>query len=183
MNATTKAMLARMPLAEAVLWMWRLITSEERMQQLWDAHRGRCYQKVITFFTIVQLIADALLQYSGSGRRSFEKSREQGELAASIQAAYRKLGRLPLRLSEAFLTHGTASLREMFPGHARRKLPRSLRRFQLVTIIWCVIIRRSSFIPIRNDPPARGRTNTGGRTRNNGAGWVVRRIRADKKSA
>jgi hypothetical protein len=134
MNATTKAMLTRMPLAESVLWLWRLVTSEERMQPLWDTHRGRCYQKIISFTTIVQLIADALLQYSGSGRRSFEKSKEQGELTASVQAAYRKLGRLPVELSEAFLSDSAVTLREMFPRHARRKLPRSLRRFQLITL-------------------------------------------------
>lgn len=132
MEETTKAMLARMPLAEAVLWLWRSITGEERMTRLWEANRGRCYQKVISFSVIVQLMADALLRYCGSGRRSFEKGVEHGELEASIQAAYRKLSRLPLQLSEAFLSDGATMLRTMFPRKARRKLPRSLNRFQVV---------------------------------------------------
>ena len=127
-------MLARMPLAEAVLWLWRFITNEERMATLWEANRGRCYERVISFALIVQLTADALLQYGGSGRRSFEKSVERGELDASIQAAYRKLGRLPLPLSEAFVADGGALLRTMFPRQARRKLPRSLNRFQVVIL-------------------------------------------------
>ena len=103
MGAATRAMLARLPLAEAVLWLWRWIIGAERMMRVWDSHRGRCYQKVISFPVILQLMADALLQYGGSGRRSFEKGRERGELEASIQAAFGKLRRLPLPLSEAFL--------------------------------------------------------------------------------
>ena len=92
-----------MPLAEAMLWLWRWITGEERLVRVWEDNRGRCYQKKISFPLIVQLIADALLLHKGSGRRSMEKCAERGELPATIQAAYRKLGRLPLRLSEAFL--------------------------------------------------------------------------------
>jgi hypothetical protein len=134
MDGTTKAMLARMPLAESVLWLWRWITGEERMVRLWEENRGRCYQKVISFSVIVNLMADALLQYGGSGRRSFEKGLERGELEASIQAAYRKLGRLPLSLSEAFLADGAIALRAAFPRHARRRLPNSLRRFQVVIL-------------------------------------------------
>jgi hypothetical protein len=38
---------------------------------------------------MVHLIADALLRYQGSGRRSFEKNIESGELETSLQAAYR----------------------------------------------------------------------------------------------
>jgi len=134
MDANQKAMLARMPMAEALLWLWRWITSEERLARLWEANRGRCYQKVISFSQVVQLIADALLQYGGSGRRSFEKGVEKGELEASIQAAYRKLGRLPLPLSEAFVADGAATLRATFPREARRKLPRSLNRFHVVIL-------------------------------------------------
>jgi hypothetical protein len=134
MDETTKAMLARMPLAEAVLWLWRWITDEERLVRVWEAHRGRCYQKVISFAVIVQLMADALLEYGGSGRRSFEKGVENGELEATIQAAYRKLGRLPLPLSEAFLAESATALRTMFPRKARRKLPKSLSRFQVIIL-------------------------------------------------
>jgi hypothetical protein len=134
MDEKTKAMVARMPLAEAMLWLWRWIAGEERLVRIWKGHRGRCYQKKISFPLLVQLIGDALLQYEGSGRRSFEKSAERGELSATIQAAYRKLGRLPLPLSEAFLADGAGLLRGIFPRTARRKLPRSLNRFQVVIL-------------------------------------------------
>jgi hypothetical protein len=127
-------MLARMPLAEAVLLLWRWITCEERMQDLWEQHRGRCYRKIISFSLIVHLIADALLKYNGSGRRAFEKAIEQEELEASIQAAFQKLGRLPIGLSQAFLSHCTAALRNVFPEWAEWQTPKSLRRFRVVTL-------------------------------------------------
>jgi hypothetical protein len=129
MDRPSSEMLARMPLAEAVLWLWRWVTREERMQYLWDTHRGRCYEKIISFPLMVQLIADALLQYQGSGRRSFEKNLESGELEASIPSAYGKLGRLPIPLSQAFLTQCTADLLQVFPGWAQWEAPESLREF------------------------------------------------------
>jgi hypothetical protein len=134
MDRPSKEVLARMPLAEAVLLLWRWITCEERMQGLWNRHRGRCYERVISFSLMVYLIADALLQYGGSGRRSFEKNIESGELQASVPAPYGKLGRLPIPLSQAFLGECTAALTEAFPAWAQWELPASLRRFGVVIL-------------------------------------------------
>lgn len=132
MDRPSKAVLARMPLAEAVLLLWRWVTSEERMQNLWEQYRGRCYERVISFWLIVHLIADALLKHNGSGRRAFEKGIENEELEASVQAAFKKLGRLPVPLSQAFLSHCTAALRAAFPEWAEWQLPKSLRRFRVI---------------------------------------------------
>lgn len=134
MDRPSKAMLARMPLAEAVLLLWRWVTSKERMQSLWDQHRGRCYEKVISFSVMVHLIAQALLKHSGSGRRAFEQAIEDDELEASVQAAFKKLGRLPVSLSQAFLSQCTAALREAFPEWAEWKLPKSLQGFRVITL-------------------------------------------------
>ena len=49
---------------------------------------------------MVHLMGDALLQ-DQSGRRVFEKAHQQESLEASVEAAYRKLGRLPVALSTA----------------------------------------------------------------------------------
>ncbi len=134
MDRPSREMLARMPLAEAVLLLWRWVTSEERMRSLWDGHRGRCYQKTITFASMVRLIADALLKYDGSGRRAFEKGIEAGELEANVGSAFKKLGRLPVPLSQAFLSHCTAALRQAFSESAASKLPKSLRRFRVIIL-------------------------------------------------
>jgi hypothetical protein len=85
MERPSKSALARMPLAEGVLLLWRWVASAERLQAVWDRHRGRCYEKLLSFVTMVHLIADALLEYAGSGRRSFEKSDERDELPCSVQ--------------------------------------------------------------------------------------------------
>ena len=72
---------------------------------------GAGYEKEISFGVLVQLIADALLEHQGSGRKSFARGREQGLLTASVQAVYQKLGRVPLGLSEAWLAESTARVR------------------------------------------------------------------------
>ena len=153
MDRPSKAMLARMPLAEAVLLLWQWVTSEERMQGLWERHRGRCYQRVISFWLMVHLIADALLKYKGSGRRAFEKGIENEELEASIQAAFKKLGRLPVVLSQAFLSHCTIALREAFPEWAEWQLPKSVRRFRVIILDGKAIKRVAKRLkPLRGIP-------------------------------
>jgi hypothetical protein len=125
---------ARMPLAEAAFAMWRFVFDEQRLDALWDRHRGRCCDRVISFPTMVYLVADALLLYRGSGRRSFEKHIAAGQLPASFQAAFGKLGRLPLEVSQAFLREGTAAFRELLPDGGCRQLPASLGGFAALLI-------------------------------------------------
>jgi hypothetical protein len=134
MDRPLKEVLARMPLSEAVLLLWGWVTCEERLQSMWERFRGPCYEKIISFSLMVHLIADALLQHGGSGRRSFEKSIESGELEASVQAAFGKLRRLPIPLSQAFLGECSLALREAFPAWAEWQLPKSLRTFQVVVL-------------------------------------------------
>ena len=153
MDRPSKVMLARMPLAEAVLLLWRWVTNEERMRNLWNEHRGRCYEKIISFSLIVHLVADALLKYNGSGRRAFEKAIENEELEASIQAAFKKLGRLPVALSQAFLSHCTAALREAFPEWAEWQTPKSVRRFRVIILDGKAIKRVAKRLkPLRGIP-------------------------------
>lgn len=125
---------AAMPLAEATCSLLRLIASEERLDNLFERHRGRGYQKIITFPLMVQLIGDTLLQAGGSGYRVFSRAQAAGELDTSLVAVYGKLGRLNIRLSEAFLSDSTDLLRKVFPHAARRKPPHSLRNFATVII-------------------------------------------------
>jgi hypothetical protein len=124
----------RMPLAEAVLSVWRYVFDETRLQEFWERGRGRCYENVICFPTMVHLVADAILQHEGSGRRRFEKNKEQGTLKASVTAAFKKLGRLPLAVSQELVESGTAALREIYSAYARHELPSSLRQFCPITI-------------------------------------------------
>jgi Transposase DDE domain len=126
--------LARLPLAEAVLTLWRWAAAADTVNQIFDDNRGRCYEKIFLFSTIVGLVRDALIEYDGSGQQSFEAARDRGELDASVRAAYGKLGRIPIPLSSAFLAGCTARFSDIYPEHptARTPLPRSLDEYEVV---------------------------------------------------
>ena len=115
MDSPNEDVLARMPLAESVMLLWKWVTCPERLEAIWEEHRGRCYEKLISFDVMVHLIADALIKHQGSGRKAFELGIENEELGASLQAAYQKLGRLPIKLSQAFLTKCSSALSEAYP--------------------------------------------------------------------
>src|SRR4029450_10668621 len=111
--------LSRLPLAEAVLGLWRWVADPLFLLSLFARHRGQGYEKEISFGVLVQLIADALLEHQGSGKKSFARAREEGVLTASVQAVYQKLSRIPLGLSEAWLGGRTAGVRAGVPGGGR----------------------------------------------------------------
>jgi hypothetical protein len=125
---------ASMPLAEAVVQVFQYVGNDARLQTIFDENRGRCYDDVIRFPDLVTLIGDALLEYGGSGNQSFSRAQENGELNASKVAAYGKLGRLPIPLSQAFLAELSHSLRELFPAQARRRPPASLCELNTITM-------------------------------------------------
>jgi hypothetical protein len=125
---------ATMPLAEAVVQVLRQIGDEARLQALFDQNRGRCYDREIRFPDLVTLLGDALLQHGGSGNQSFSRGQESGILQASKVAAYGKLSRLPIALSQAFLAELGHSQRELFPAQALRQPPASLSGFSTITM-------------------------------------------------
>lgn len=151
MDGIDGELLARMPLAEAALFVWRHVADEEQLQKLFERYRGRCYEDTITFPVMVQLITDALLEHGGSGNQSFSRASESGELVATTRAAYGKLSRLPIALSVGLLSELTDRLRALFPEQAKRTLPRSLEDFTVVTIDGKTIKRIAKRLkPLRN---------------------------------
>jgi hypothetical protein len=132
MDGPMPEVVARMPLAESVLLVWRWIADVTCLQNLYERYRQRCYEKVISFPLMMQLISDALLQHEGSGRRSFERAIETGELEASFRAAYGKLHRMPIPLSMGLLAECSDRLRPLYPPQAHTPLPKSLQDFQVV---------------------------------------------------
>jgi hypothetical protein len=123
---------ASLPLAEAVVQVFQFVGNDARLQAIFDENRGRCYDDVIRFPSLVTLIGDALLQHGGSGNQSFSRARESGDLQASKVAAYGKLGRLPIPLSQVFLSDLSHSLQELFPAQAHRRPPASLCDFNTI---------------------------------------------------
>jgi Transposase DDE domain len=132
MAVVSPEILARMPLAEAVLTLWCWIADDAYLNEVFDRHRGRCYEKILSFSLVVRLIRDALLEHEGSGRKSFEHAAKRQELETSYNAAYGKLGRLPIPVSMGFLSGCTARLMEVFPQSemACVPVPDSLAKFR-----------------------------------------------------
>jgi hypothetical protein len=133
MDGFDKEVCKRLPLGEAVLRLFDFVCEEEFLQGVFDRHRGRSYEDVITFPLFVQLIADALLEHDGSGRRSFLRAEKDGDLETTIRAAYGKLSRTPLPLSIGLLSEGTARLNEIFPQSvAGQEVPDSLQEMEVI---------------------------------------------------
>jgi hypothetical protein len=110
------AVLAKLPLADAVWRILRFSMAESWLQGVWQQHHGRCYQRFLKFESLVHFVAEALLQHGGSGRQSFERGREDGTLTVAIGSAFEKLGNLPLAVSAALLEEGTARLQALLPA-------------------------------------------------------------------
>ena len=53
MEAPVPQTLARLPLAEAVLTLWRWAADDDTVNQIFDENRGRCFEKIFLFSTIV----------------------------------------------------------------------------------------------------------------------------------
>ncbi len=131
MNGFTHEVLARLPLAEAVLMVLSHALEPAFLQSFFAEHRGRSYEKTLTFSGLVGLMADALLEHQGSGRKSFRAARERAAMPVSDPAAYGKLRRIPVNLSVAFLSRTTARVGALFPTATAWSLPASLEGFNV----------------------------------------------------
>jgi IS4 transposase len=128
-------LLKRLPLAQAVLTLWAWVMCPEVLGGLYEEHRGRGYERALSFAQLVGLVRDALLEHQGSGRQSFERAREQELLDVSNSSAYEKLGRLPVALSQAFLSLAGSRLAEALPQEGVAVvLPESLKGLEVMVL-------------------------------------------------
>jgi Transposase DDE domain len=134
MEGFQRALLSRLPLATAVWLVLRHVVSDELAAELFEEHRGSGREGRIPFATLIALVADALLEHRGSGRRSFDRAAQDGRLQATPRAAYGKLGRLPIRLSQALLAEATARLTSLLPAGLSSPLPTALADHQVVAL-------------------------------------------------
>ncbi len=127
--------LARLPLAESFYTLWAYLASDTVLDALFEQHRGRCYHDQLAFADVVEILADALTRYQGSGHRAITKALQRQTLPTQARAVYGKLARLPLPLAEAFLSGLTARLRPLFPaGLYRTAVPTSLAGLAVVVL-------------------------------------------------
>lgn len=130
-----REVLQRLPLADAVLSLWAFVMDPAFLDGVFQRHRGRSFEQALKFPVFVELIADALVQHRGSGRQAFQRALEHDTLPTSVEAAYGKLRRVPLSLSEGFLEDSTARLRELrSSADPVVDWPASLREFTPVIV-------------------------------------------------
>jgi Transposase DDE domain len=150
-----REVLSRLPLAEAILTPWQFVCDDSCLDDLYDRHRGRTYERKITFPLMAQLVRDALVEPDGSGHKSFRHARRDGTLGAALSSTYDKLGHLPLAVSEAFLAEGADRLRQVFPEADVAALddprPASLRGFEVLVLDGKVV----KHVPRRLQPARR----------------------------
>jgi hypothetical protein len=127
--------LTRLPLAESFYSLWAYLADQSVLADLFERHRGHCYEDGLSFSDLVSVFTDALTRYHGSGRRAILNALEHNHLSVQQRAPYGKPSRLPLPLAEAFLSTLTARLRPLFPsGLFRTLLPSCLSEFTAVVL-------------------------------------------------
>lgn len=109
-------MLGKLPLAHAALEMFGFCLQKPFLDNLYEEHRGLCYQDVLSFPCLVQVLSDALLQFQGSGRAALDHAERSGTLEGKPRAFYDKLKRLPLSLSVALVREASANLVGLLPS-------------------------------------------------------------------
>jgi hypothetical protein len=133
--AFPRQVLDRLPLAEATLWLWSYVLSPDFLDGVFQRHRGRSFEDVLSFPVFLDLIADALLQHEGKARPALQRARRDGTLATNLRAVYGKLGRVPLGLGLGLLEEASARLVDLLPpGLTAVELPASLAAMTTVVL-------------------------------------------------
>ena len=127
-------LLARLPLARAVLELFDHVLDDDLCGAVFDAHRGRCYQDELTFPTLVRVVRDALVLHGGSANRAILDAVDAGRLGCAPSGVYRKLGNLPPALSQAMLSRGTARLAALAADGAARVLAACFDELDVIVI-------------------------------------------------
>lgn len=130
-RAFVEQVLSNLPLADAVMSLQAYVLEPKFLQSLYNRHRGPSYEDILSFPVFVNLIADALQQHGGSARQSLIHAEAAGTMPTKKGAFYGKLRRVPLALSQAFVSAVSLRLQELLPPLTMRVLPASLDGFQV----------------------------------------------------
>src|SRR5580765_770314 len=126
--------LNRLPLAEAVPTLFRYAASDQVLGEVFDKSRGRAYEGCLTFQKLVELVFNALLVHRGCGRSSFAAARDAGDFNVTDQAAYGKLRRIPVAVSEALLSTVSHRMTDLVPSVDVRTLPDCFSAYEVIHI-------------------------------------------------
>jgi Transposase DDE domain len=125
-----RKILERLPLADAVIHLLGYACNEDFLSECYEKHRGQCYEDILSFPRLVEVLTDALLVHHGSARKALLQAKKQATLPTCSEAFYSKLRRLPLELSVAFMTETSQRLNDLLPVQDN-PLPASLHAYQV----------------------------------------------------
>lgn len=131
MDAFSRELMRRSPLAGSVLEVCDHIFDDQLLESIWDRYRGRCYQDVLRFEDSLRLMRDALLRHGGSAHKLFLELEDRKANPVDESNFYRKLARMPVELSRGLLRECTQRLTGLLPegGHG---LPGCFDGFELI---------------------------------------------------
>jgi hypothetical protein len=119
----------RLPLAESVTSLFNWICQDDFLDKVFQKHRGRSYERQISFSQMVRHVADALMQHQASGHQGFQRAKKEGDLETDVRSVDRKLSHLPISLSMGFFQEATKRLQKIYPQSVDTNLvPKSLRK-------------------------------------------------------
>jgi hypothetical protein len=124
----------RLPLADATLHLLNYVTEDAFLADVFDRHRGRCFERKLTFPLFVHLMADAILGHHASARQAFRHAQEAGVLKTSLQAVYDRLATIPHEISMGLFVEATARLDTIVLCPAVDTLPVSLGDYRVVAM-------------------------------------------------
>lgn len=131
MDGFSLEVLRRLPLAQSVLSIFAYVLSEPFLDTLFESHRQRCYEGVLTFAMLCHLVRDALLVHEGYGLPSFQRAAANGELPVLAGSVYPKLARMEVGVSKALLRESSMKMIGLF-DHPDSPLPKSLHGHQVI---------------------------------------------------
>ena len=133
MDAFERELMRRSPLAACVLEVSDYLFDDEVLLSLWERHRGRCYEDVLSFEDFLRLMRDALVRHGGSAHALFVELERDGKQPVDESNFYRKLARTPVGLSRALLRECTARLAGLMPdGFDAAELPACFDAFEVL---------------------------------------------------
>ena len=131
MDGFTMEVLRRLPLAQSVLSIFGYVLNEAFLDAMFQEHRQRCYEGVLTFPMVVYLVRDALLIHQGRGLPSFQRAAANEQLPVLIGSVYPKLARMEVNVSKALLRESSLKMIGLF-DHPHSPLPPSLGGFEVI---------------------------------------------------
>jgi hypothetical protein len=131
MDAFITELMRRSPLATAVLDICDYLFDQQLLDDIWNNHRGRCYNDKLLFPDFLRLMRDALIRHGGSAHKLFVQLESCDAHPIDESNFYRKLRNIPVTLSRALLSQCTQRLLPLMPV-AATTLPACFDTYQVV---------------------------------------------------